>query len=176
LTTLFSIAAWAHQPHGDGHGYAKELVGYSYSRFTGPVSGPEHEIIIKDKHGKEHSVDYVAKPDYTFEFGIEDPKSHNSQNHKEHRDDDVVHGEYSLVQPDGVTRTVKYTADKHNGFNAQVIFDGKPMHYEEKKMYDDIKQMQQQYVQKHETEEQYKSEMQLHPVEEKNVEHGDGYY
>jgi hypothetical protein len=32
----------------------------------------------------------------------------------------VVKGSYSLLQPDGATRVVEYTADKHNGFNAVV--------------------------------------------------------
>ena len=38
----------------------------------------------------------------------------------ETRDGDVVKGQYSLVEPDGSIRTVDYTADKHNGFNAVV--------------------------------------------------------
>ncbi|KOB71776.1 putative cuticle protein [Operophtera brumata] len=29
-------------------------------------------------------------------------------------------GQYTLVEPDGSIRTVDYTADKHNGFNAVV--------------------------------------------------------
>lgn len=29
-------------------------------------------------------------------------------------------GAYSLAEPDGTTRIVEYTADKHNGFNAVV--------------------------------------------------------
>lgn len=29
-------------------------------------------------------------------------------------------GQYSLVEPDGSVRTVDYTADDHNGFNAVV--------------------------------------------------------
>ena len=33
-------------------------------------------------------------------------------------------GSYSLVQPDGHTRTVEYTSDKHNGFNAIVRLAG----------------------------------------------------
>lgn len=38
----------------------------------------------------------------------------------ETRDGDVVKGSYSLVEPDGTIRTVEYTADKVNGFNAVV--------------------------------------------------------
>ena len=46
----------------------------------------------------------------------------------EQRDGDVVKGQYSLVEPDGTTRTVKYTSDKHNGFNAEVIKSGHATH------------------------------------------------
>jgi len=38
----------------------------------------------------------------------------------ESRDGDVVRGQYSLVEPDGAIRTVTYTADDVNGFNAVV--------------------------------------------------------
>lgn len=57
-----------------------------------------------------------AKPDYTYAYGVEDPHTGNLQNHKEHRDGDVVQGEYSLVEPDGSIRLVRYTADPKNGF------------------------------------------------------------
>lgn len=72
--------------------------GYSYAKFSGPVSGPEKEVYVQheDKHGHSHghSVDYVAKPDYHFAYGVEDPKSKVSQSRKETRHGDVVHGEY----------------------------------------------------------------------------------
>lgn len=50
------------------------------------------------------------------------------KNQHEERDGDVVKGEYSLVQPDGITRTVHYTADHHNGFQAQVSYSGHAAH------------------------------------------------
>lgn len=63
-----------------------------------------------------------AKPDYTFSYGVEDPNTGNSQAHYETRDGDVVHGQYSLVEPDGSLRKVTYTADPVNGFQAKVEF------------------------------------------------------
>lgn len=63
---------------------------------------------------------FQAKPDYAYSYGVEDPHTGNLQNHKEHRDGDVVTGEYSLVEPDGSIRLVRYTADPKNGF--QVLF------------------------------------------------------
>lgn len=38
-------------------------------------------------------------------------------------------GEYSLIEPDGSRRIVKYYADKKNGFNAQVIREGGKQNY-----------------------------------------------
>lgn len=38
----------------------------------------------------------------------------------EERDGDTVKGEYSVVEADGTIRTVSYTADDRNGFNAVV--------------------------------------------------------
>lgn len=61
-----------------------------------------------------------AKPDYSFSYGVEDPLTGNSQNHKETRDGDVVKGQYTVLDPDGTTRTVTYTADPQNGFQATV--------------------------------------------------------
>ncbi|XP_075970795.1 cuticle protein 8-like [Anticarsia gemmatalis] len=120
--------------------------GYSYNRFSGPVSGkivevqvPAAEGIPAQQHadyGYDHNsgqihpdtakyahlktVDYVAKPDYQYAYGVEDPHTGNLQNHKEQRDGDVVRGEYSLVEPDGSVRLVRYTADPKNGFQATV--------------------------------------------------------
>lgn len=46
----------------------------------------------------------------------------------EHREGDVVKGSYSLMEPDGSIRTVDYTADSHNGFNAVVSKSGHNVH------------------------------------------------
>lgn len=37
-------------------------------------------------------------------------------------------GSYSLAEPDGTIRTVHYTADDHNGFNAVVERRGHAVH------------------------------------------------
>jgi Insect cuticle protein len=126
FTTLVAVATCrSHHHNADDHHH----VGYSYAKFSGPVSGHESEVPVVDKYGhSHHTPDYVAKPDYAFEYGVEDPKTHVSQNRHEQRHDDQVQGEYSLVQPDGKTRTVKYLADDHHGFRAEVFIDGKPLY------------------------------------------------
>lgn len=46
----------------------------------------------------------------------------------EERDGDVTHGSYSVLQPDGVLRTVKYVSHPITGFQAQVINTGTAVH------------------------------------------------
>jgi hypothetical protein len=67
-------------------------------------------------------------PKYSFEYGVNDPHTGDKKSQSETRDGDVVKGHYSLVEPDGTTRTVHYTADAHNGFNAHVVKSGHAVH------------------------------------------------
>ena len=69
-----------------------------------------------------------AHPKYEFKYGVNDQHTGDIKEQSEQRDGDVVKGQYSLVEPDGTTRTVKYTSDKHNGFNAEVIKSGHATH------------------------------------------------
>ncbi|KAG8237004.1 hypothetical protein J437_LFUL017420 [Ladona fulva] len=77
-------------------------------------------------HG--HAVDYYAYPKYTFNYGVHSPHTGDVKNQWESRDGDVVKGSYSLHEPDGTIRTVEYTADDHNGFNAVVHKSGHAVH------------------------------------------------
>lgn len=52
----------------------------------------------------------------------------DNKEQQEVRVGDVVKGEYSLKEPDGTIRTVKYTADGKNGFNAVVLRRGHAVH------------------------------------------------
>lgn len=78
--------------------------GYSYAKFRGPVSGPEREITVvkhdphHPHHHPKHTHDFVAKPDYHFAYGVEDPKTMVKQSRHETRYGDAVKGEYRLVQ------------------------------------------------------------------------------
>ncbi|KAH8417233.1 hypothetical protein KR222_006829, partial [Zaprionus bogoriensis] len=59
-------------------------------------------------------------PQYSYSYDVQDTLSGDSKGHVEERDGDVVRGEYSLIDADGFKRTVTYTADSINGFNAIV--------------------------------------------------------
>lgn len=67
-------------------------------------------------------------PKYEFAYEVKDPHTHDHKYQHEHRDGDVVKGEYGLDQPDGTSRTVKYHADKKSGFNAEVHYKGHAIH------------------------------------------------
>jgi hypothetical protein len=65
-------------------------------------------------------TDYDPHPQYSYAYDIQDHLTGDAKSQHESRDGDVVQGSYSLVEPDGTRRTVEYTADPHNGFNAVV--------------------------------------------------------
>ncbi|ODM96065.1 Cuticle protein 19.8 [Orchesella cincta] len=59
-------------------------------------------------------------PQYNFGYSVSDQLTGDQHSHTESRDGGVVQGQYSLVEPDGAIRTVTYTSDPVNGFNAVV--------------------------------------------------------
>ncbi|XP_034949896.1 cuticle protein 19-like [Chelonus insularis] len=79
---------------------------------------PHHHPI--EHHDHHHDHDYYSHPKYTFNYGVHDPHTGDVKTQHEVRDGDVVHGSYSVNEPDGSVRIVEYTADDHNGFNAVV--------------------------------------------------------
>jgi len=64
--------------------------------------------------------EYDPNPQYSYGYSIQDGITGDAKGHQETRNGDVVQGQYSLVEPDGAVRTVTYTADPINGFNAVV--------------------------------------------------------
>ncbi|XP_065074707.1 cuticle protein 7-like [Ochlerotatus camptorhynchus] len=62
-----------------------------------------------------HHEEHHSHPKYKFEYGVKDSKTGDHKSQWEHRDGDVVKGQYSLHEADGTERIVEYTSDKHNG-------------------------------------------------------------
>ncbi|XP_035429168.2 uncharacterized histidine-rich protein DDB_G0274557-like [Spodoptera frugiperda] len=85
---------------------------------------------LKQYHGKatEKHVEYYAHPKYEFAYKVVDPHTGDKKSQHESRDGDVVKGVYSLHQPDGSVRIVKYHSDKKAGFNANVHYEGHAIH------------------------------------------------
>jgi hypothetical protein len=65
-------------------------------------------------------VEYDANPHYSYTYSVNDAATGDNKQQSETRDGDVVKGQYSFVEADGSLRTVDYTADPVNGFNAVV--------------------------------------------------------
>ncbi|XKL62732.1 hypothetical protein PGB90_002565 [Kerria lacca] len=79
-------------------------------------------------HDDDENVDYYAHPKYSFNYGVEDHHTGDVKSQHEYRDGDVLKGAYTVHDPDGTVRTVEYTADKENGFNAVVHKSGHAVH------------------------------------------------
>ncbi|XP_044750366.1 cuticle protein 7-like [Coccinella septempunctata] len=106
-----------------GHGSATSYANAEAASYhSAPVEVAAHSVSV------EKSVDYHAYPKYEFNYGVGDGHTGDHKSQKEERDGDVVKGSYSLVEPDGTIRTVHYTADDHNGFNAIVTRSGHAIH------------------------------------------------
>jgi len=65
---------------------------------------------------------------YQYGYGVADPFTGDNKSHHETKVGGVVNGQYSLVEPTGNVRTVTYTADGVNGFNAHVANSGPTVH------------------------------------------------
>lgn len=70
---------------------------------------------------------YDSNPNYNFAYEVNDAHTGDIKSQHESRRGDTVLGQYSLLQPDGVRRTVDYRADDHTGFLATVNNDGRPV-------------------------------------------------
>ncbi|XP_073817924.1 larval cuticle protein A2B-like [Musca autumnalis] len=79
-----------------------------------PHAAAAHPIYAKVDDEFDHH------PQYKYGYDVKDSISGDSKSQVEERNGDVVRGEYSLIDADGFKRTVKYTADDVNGFNAVV--------------------------------------------------------
>ncbi|VEN52996.1 unnamed protein product [Callosobruchus maculatus] len=112
-------------PIAHHHSYAAPIA--HHHTYAAPVlahAAPAHY----GGHHAHHDVDYYAHPKYEFKYGVQDGHTGDHKSQHEERDGDVVKGYYTVAEPDGTLRTVHYTADDHNGFNAVVEKTGHPVH------------------------------------------------
>ncbi|XP_053616048.1 larval cuticle protein A3A-like [Plodia interpunctella] len=83
----------------------------SYAAPVANIVAPIAKVAVEE---------YNSHPQYSFTYDVQDGLTGDSKTQHETRDGDVVQGSYSVVDSDGTKRTVEYTADPHNGFNAVV--------------------------------------------------------
>nr|XP_024218626.1 cuticle protein 7-like [Halyomorpha halys] len=64
---------------------------------------------------------YYDPPHYEFHYSVHDEHTGDIKSQKEQREGDHTQGEYSLVEPDGSLRLVKYSVEGKSGFQAEVL-------------------------------------------------------
>lgn len=104
-------------PVGYSAGYAAPL---GYAAPVAKVAAPLAYAAAPAVVAKTVVDDYDPHPQYSYAYDIQDALTGDSKSQHETRDGDVVQGSYSLIDADGTKRTVEYTADPVNGFNAVV--------------------------------------------------------
>jgi len=97
-------------------------IGYAAPYAAGPIgyAAPAYAKAIAPVAVAARAEPYDPHPQYNYGYSVSDALTGDSKTATETRDGDVVQGQYSLVEPDGSIRTVTYTADPVNGFNAVV--------------------------------------------------------
>ncbi|KAL4112898.1 hypothetical protein QTP88_016617 [Uroleucon formosanum] len=93
-----------------------------------PPSVIEHSG-FETNHYDDHHYAHAPTP-YHFGYAVHDPHTHDIKSHSESNDGHGnVKGSYSLLEADGSTRVVTYTADHEHGFNAEVKKIEAPAHH-----------------------------------------------
>ncbi|KAL3282998.1 hypothetical protein HHI36_006155 [Cryptolaemus montrouzieri] len=110
-------SSYYHGPYqsGNSHSYQQRPHG-GYSGHQGYDGGNYGD------HGGDSGLH--SNPNYQFKYGVEDEHTGDRKTQYEVRENGVVKGSYSLVEPDGSIRTVEYTADPVHGFRAIVHKSG----------------------------------------------------
>lgn len=112
-------AAPAHYAAGPVH-YAAGPVIAHHAAPVAYAAAPVAKVAYAQPIAVKHAEEYDPNPQYSFAYDVQDSLTGDSKSQHETRNGDVVSGSYSLVDSDGTKRTVDYTADPHNGFNAVV--------------------------------------------------------
>lgn len=63
---------------------------------------------------------YDPNPRYNYAYAVNDQQTGDVKSQHESRSGDVVHGQYTINDPDGSRRVVDYSAGPYTGFNAVV--------------------------------------------------------
>ncbi|CAG9838993.1 unnamed protein product [Diabrotica balteata] len=133
ILSVLAIAAVAQAgvldySHGHATSYASSNLGLGHEHVVPVVAHGYNAPVLSHGNSAHHDVDYYAHPKYEFNYGVQDGHTGDHKTQHEVRDGDLVKGSYTVAEPDGTLRTVHYTADDHNGFNAVVEKSGHPVH------------------------------------------------
>ncbi|XP_026471459.1 cuticle protein 19-like [Ctenocephalides felis] len=111
------------------YSHGGSAVSYSTVSHDSPVRYHNYGNLGYGHHNyRHHEYQNYTYPQYSFQYGVNDHHTGDVKSQHEVRDGDVVKGQYSLVEPDGSVRTVKYAANDRDGFNAVVSKTGPTVH------------------------------------------------
>lgn len=113
MTYAAPIAKYA-SPVAYAAPYAKVAAPVAYAAPYAKIAAP---VAVAKTVVQE---EYDPNPQYSYGYDVQDGLTGDSKSQHETRNGDTVEGSYSVVDPDGTKRTVDYTADPVNGFNAVV--------------------------------------------------------
>ncbi|KOC62887.1 Cuticle protein, partial [Habropoda laboriosa] len=88
--------------------------------YSAPLTKTVVAPVTKTVVAKTVDDEYDPHPQYSYAYDVHDSITGDAKSQQETRDGDLVQGSYSLIEADGTKRTVDYTADSVNGFNAVV--------------------------------------------------------
>ncbi|XP_068630709.1 cuticle protein 7-like [Battus philenor] len=114
--------------YGYRQGYAQNniVLNHGLSAYRTPAAILQHQPVYTGNYNSNQ--DYYTPAHYSFEYSVADSHTGDIKSQHESREGDAVQGSYSLHEADGTVRTVQYTADAHNGFNAVVHREGHAAH------------------------------------------------
>ncbi|XP_049313628.1 adult-specific cuticular protein ACP-20-like [Bactrocera dorsalis] len=116
---IFDLVCAGHIPLGHATSYTS-LVQHEQEPHHGRYTSPVNYVILGDKQYEHNVHEPKHYPKYAFDYGVKDSHTGDNKRHWEQRDGGLVKGGYTLLEADGTTRVVEYTADDHSGFNAIV--------------------------------------------------------
>ncbi|CAH0728860.1 unnamed protein product, partial [Brenthis ino] len=122
LTYQAAPAAYAYQAAPATYAYQAAPAQLSYHAAPASIAYHAAPVTKVLAHHEE-----IAHPKYEFSYSVADGHSGDNKQQHESRDGDVVKGSYSFLEADGSVRTVEYSADDHNGFNA-IVHNSAPAH------------------------------------------------
>ncbi|XP_076041947.1 uncharacterized protein LOC143025821 [Oratosquilla oratoria] len=114
-----------------GHGYSVPVPAPAPTYDT-PDPAPTY-VAPSPSYKESEEEEYEPQPaPFDFAYTVSDRYSGADFAHVSNSDGNVVKGEYRVLLPDGRTQIVNYVADDHNGYKAEVTYEGEAKYPEHK--------------------------------------------
>ncbi|KNC33602.1 hypothetical protein FF38_06857 [Lucilia cuprina] len=124
-TTSENDNSYQQESSNDNPSYSSSSYSSSHDNTYNPSATQTYQSAVSstyndNQYGYDYNPVYNPPAKYDYSYSVNDLTTGDIKSHSESRDGYYVRGAYSLVDPDGYKRTVTYTADNVNGFNAVV--------------------------------------------------------